>query len=182
MILTGAVIGVLLSAGTSINQLFIMSPAPTWDWSECATCYGSMAYWDPVWSLQQNPLAPWYTVSMAQVLSSLAYVLFGGIHCLAWRFTQPHSRLVWLMWVVSAITVTTAPVLHLFVRWLVVQPQLHRSLRPGFWLLVLIYYLEAFVFLLARMFLVIIPFIELTRLPNSAFKSVSWDDFLPHIG
>lgn len=37
-------------------------------------------------------------------------------------------------------------------------------------------------FIPARTILLVFPFVELVRLPNDAFKTVSWDDLLPHIG
>lgn len=170
-----------------------MSPFSPLTESSCSRCYAALGFWDPAlypkWGSDWDPKwdfikesSSLFRVRVTYFLSSLAYVLFGGIHCLTWGFT-PYSRIVWYMWVASSLVMTATPLVHLFVKWVIQMVWMHRPhSHHTLYVLGFIFHAEALAFLIARMILIIIPFLELSRLPNSAFKTVSWDDVLPHIG
>ncbi|KAH6911631.1 hypothetical protein BKA70DRAFT_1268226 [Coprinopsis sp. MPI-PUGE-AT-0042] len=115
---------------------------------------------------------------LASTLSAFSYAAFGGIHCIAWNFA-PYSEVERWLWRVASLTVAAVPLLFPCLLFLASIKVLDFLMS---FLVVPIIFLGAAVFIPARVVILVLPFLELTHLPADAFKTVSWDDFFPHIG
>jgi len=132
-------------------------------------------FYSPIFTDYYNPEA---RGSMA--VAMLVAVVFGGIHCVAWAFhfpTFPEK----LAWRISAASVTVLPIV-IFVFVLVV-PILVPSQN---WqnIVVAIFVLMTYalfpLYVIARIVLVVLPFITLRALNPPALVDVQWVAFLPH--
>lgn len=108
-----------------------------------------------------------------------AGVLFGAIHCTAWKHKFP-SFVEEVLWKVSSILVTCAP-FYLGLVDLITDVQPEES--DSWWMSCLMYlFLAAIIcYIFARLSLIILPFLELRDLPPDLFKDVQWTSFIPHI-
>jgi hypothetical protein len=111
----------------------------------------------------------------ATLAASAIATLFGAIHCIAWFFKFESHTEKWL-WRISSLTITSIPPV-LFVGF-----RFDTHIQPGvqaigfpFALLVGILYI------LARMLLLVLPFVSLRSLPLGAYQTVRWTTFIPHI-
>ncbi|KAH6907708.1 hypothetical protein BKA70DRAFT_1283728 [Coprinopsis sp. MPI-PUGE-AT-0042] len=161
---------VFWNAVMALCHLFMMILPDEWDSvdNQHADQYPFLAFWE-AGAAQNSPLATY--------LSAFSYAAFGGVHCIAWNFA-PYSEVEQWLWRVASVTVAAVPLLVPVIQWLtdIVNKYLGRAL-------VLLILIPGFlVFVPARMVILILPFLELTHLPADAFKTVSWDDFFPHIG
>jgi hypothetical protein len=115
---------------------------------------------------------------------------FGAIHCAAWRADFPSADEMW-MWRLCSALVTALPVA------MALPPLLLRRTRAEdsdeakldfetnirinptvakfiIWILVVTY-------VIARLFLIILPFTTLRALPLGAFVDVDWSVYIPHL-
>lgn len=110
------------------------------------------------------------------VTSSITGALFGAIHCLAWhfRFSSPVEQIMWRiasLGVVGSYAVTFLTILCFDLIGGLDGPQYR--LLPGV--------LASFVYPIARITLLVLAIISLRSLPRSAFDTVDWVKFAPHI-
>ncbi|KAH6911671.1 hypothetical protein BKA70DRAFT_1398485 [Coprinopsis sp. MPI-PUGE-AT-0042] len=151
---------------TALLSLVIMDLPNEWRWmdNQHADQYPFLAFWGA--GLKGNS-------PLAMTLSALSYTAFGGIHCIAWNFA-PYLEVEQWLWRVASVTVAAVPLL---------APILPSNISEFLGVVVALILIPGFiVFVPARMVILILPFLELTHLPADAFKTVSWDDFFPHIG
>ncbi|KAI9894515.1 MAG: hypothetical protein M1814_001869 [Vezdaea aestivalis] len=108
--------------------------------------------------------------------------IFGAVHFVAWQFHFP-TPVERLLWRISCFVATALPWLgsggywfgqHLAKRWGTRDEKVNKALRP-LWLIIVPCYL------LARMFLLVEVCRSLAYLPPSAFQSVEWSNFIPHV-
>ncbi|KAK7024606.1 hypothetical protein VNI00_016167 [Paramarasmius palmivorus] len=106
--------------------------------------------------------------------------LFGAIHCIPWVFQFP-THTEQLLWRISAVAVAAAPVamglLHVYLKELV------RS-TPN-WLdnvMVTLLVVLSLAYAVFRITLLVIAFTALRDLRPSAYQTVQWTTFIPHIG
>ncbi|KAJ7206558.1 hypothetical protein GGX14DRAFT_396942 [Mycena pura] len=99
--------------------------------------------------------------------------VFGAIHCMAWNASFPSVHEMW-MWRSSAVVVTATPQLLLPV--LIIAPRTGHTNVPitAAWLATPFY-------VIARLFLIIIPFVTLRALPPGVLVDVDWSVYFPHI-
>jgi hypothetical protein len=106
--------------------------------------------------------------------SAAVGIVFGGIHCAAWRFQFP-SPIERLLWRVSAISVTGGPFLMgLLALIRVYSSGWRETLSSISLILVLILYI------FARLTLLVLSFMTLRSLPSGAFRTANWTRFIPH--
>ena len=98
--------------------------------------------------------------------------IFGGIHCLAWSEHFPSLAETWL-WRSSALTVTCLPTLAAVV--LILQYKFGFDSEDRLFPTVSIFYA------IARVILLVQAFALLRSLPLSAYQTVEWTTFIPHI-
>ncbi|KIK53942.1 hypothetical protein GYMLUDRAFT_49114 [Collybiopsis luxurians FD-317 M1] len=107
-----------------------------------------------------------------------AAVMFGAIHCAAWtsKFPSPAEE---VLWKVCSLLVTCAP-MYLALCNIIWNIYLN---MPD-WVegcLVLVYIGTIFFYILARLSLIVQPFVALRDLPSGIFIAVQWTNFIPHI-
>ncbi|KAK7019390.1 hypothetical protein VNI00_018103 [Paramarasmius palmivorus] len=106
--------------------------------------------------------------------------LFGAIHCIPWVFPFP-THTEQLLWRISAMAVAVAPiamgVLHGYMENLWDESSV--LLNATVVVLVIVLSLAYAVF---RITLIVIAFTALRDLPSSAYQTVKWTTFIPHIG
>ena len=114
-----------------------------------------------------------------------AAMVYGGLHALAW-FAEFHSPIEQLLWRISCVVVicgipTSVAVCRL----------MYLLGFPGDDLLavliismpcVLIGYLLTSAYVLARLYLVVECFIQLSHLPTGVYDMPEWSSYFPHIG
>ena len=108
-------------------------------------------------------------------------VCFGAIHCIAWFFSFPtHTEL--LMWRISSITITAAPVyipLMFFLAGLLGGCfDLQKSAYIVFYLAPVI---GGILYILARAITLVLAFTSLRDLLPGAYETVHWTTFIPHV-
>lgn len=114
--------------------------------------------------------------------SSVAGSLFGVVHCLAWNFSFP-SHAEQIMWrtaslgVVGSCVVTLITVLCPAVG----SPSLYHINRVLFYLSAAPCAMASFVYPVVRIILLVLAVTSLRSLPHSAFDTVDWVEFVPHI-
>ncbi|KAK7030840.1 hypothetical protein VNI00_013948 [Paramarasmius palmivorus] len=114
-------------------------------------------------------------------------ICFGGFHCLAWVSDFPSER-ERLQWRISSLLVTLLPLLI---------GSAHRAINDygvsEFWALafilafnarpiILILVVSTVSYVVARLWLISLAFMALRDLPPSAYWTVQWTTFIPHIG
>lgn len=118
--------------------------------------------------------------------SSMAGVLFGAAHCLAWDFQFP-THIVQVTWRVSSVCVVAVCALILIGRCTLggafkfVQRLSVEKFGP-----MILYYnpfiiIPAVLYLLSRIILFSAALISLRHLPESAFETIHWVDTIPHL-
>ncbi|KAF8327808.1 uncharacterized protein EI90DRAFT_3067066 [Cantharellus anzutake] len=100
-------------------------------------------------------------------------MIFGGIHCLAWSFPFPTYREM-ILWRVSAIYITVAPVFPIFTEWF--EERINDKIGGVTTALV------ALVYAAARIILLVLTFSSLASPPPDLYQTPSWSSFLPHFG
>jgi hypothetical protein len=133
-------------------------------------------------------------VGIANLITLAAGVVFGAIHCIAWSFDfGSHTEL--LLWRLSSIAITAAPVL--FVLTLAVAAQLvvdQGPLRNPYLeiiaclvfclvasLILVLLPLLALLYIAARLTTPVLAFMNLASLPPGAFQAVYWTTLIPHL-
>ena len=119
-------------------------------------------------------------VLIADLIMLWVGVCFGAIHCIAWLFSFP-TRAELLIWRISSVAITAVPV--------------YISLMGplGFWLVNIMdfgvadgivaftFFPAGILYILARIFILVLAFTSLRELPPGAFDTVHWTTFIPHV-
>ncbi|KAK7040655.1 hypothetical protein VNI00_009561 [Paramarasmius palmivorus] len=106
--------------------------------------------------------------------------LFGAIHCIPWAFQFP-THTEQLLWRVAAVAVAAAPIVMAFLHGY--EKKLWNSIPD--WLnniTTAIAFLLAISYAVFRVTLVVLAFMALRNLPSSAYQTIQWTTFIPHIG
>ncbi len=103
--------------------------------------------------------------------------LFGAIHVASWHITLP-SDVELLMWRVSSVYCLTAGVILAMAVILIEYGNASSSVNL---LLVFISLFVITVYIIVRLYMIVEVFLSLRALPPSAFESVQWSSFVPHI-
>ncbi|KAJ7207241.1 hypothetical protein GGX14DRAFT_698321 [Mycena pura] len=103
--------------------------------------------------------------------------VFGAIHCAAWYASFPSSDEMW-MWRSCAVSVTAIPLLGLIALAIVSKIEGNSTIFRAVALPVFV--LSILLYIVARLFLIVLPFTALRALPPGAFVDVDWNLYLPH--
>ncbi|KAJ7153983.1 hypothetical protein C8R43DRAFT_885362, partial [Mycena crocata] len=103
--------------------------------------------------------------------------IFGAIHCAAWNADFPSGTEKW-MWRPAALVVAALPSILAFI--MSVAPSLEQD---SAWYKIgsaaLLFLLALYP--IARLVLVVLPFIALRDPPFGALKGVNWSMYIPHL-
>ncbi|KDQ54105.1 hypothetical protein JAAARDRAFT_161042 [Jaapia argillacea MUCL 33604] len=113
---------------------------------------------------------------IASISASVA-ALFGAIHCFAWSLQFP-SGLQQLLWRVSALTITSTPIIEFLSFYIGSRFDYHYMVSTALYALILF---VATAYIAARVTLLILAFASLRHLPPGAYEAVYWTTFIPHI-
>ncbi|THU80826.1 hypothetical protein K435DRAFT_844962 [Dendrothele bispora CBS 962.96] len=112
------------------------------------------------------------------------FLVFGGVHCAPWNSTFPTDT-EQLLWRVSAAAVTAFPLVWfsllrvlLFLNgygWTTTRDRIDKGI------IFMVAFFLPLVYIWARVTLIVIAFTELRGLPPSAYQTVDWARFIPHI-
>ena len=110
-----------------------------------------------------------------------AGVCFGAIHCIAWFFSFPtHTEL--LMWRISSITITAAPVYIPLMFFLAGSLGGLLDLQKFAYI---VFYsapvIGGILYILARAITLVLAFTSLRDLLPGAYETVHWTTFIPHV-
>ena len=107
----------------------------------------------------------------------LVTMVFGGIHCIAWSFTFP-SPTEQLLWRISSITITGVPLPVLGVAF--IADKFHDG-NPVKVIPEITFLLLILLYPVSRILLLVLSLSTLRSLPPSAYQTVQWTTFLPHV-
>jgi hypothetical protein len=114
----------------------------------------------------------------AGLVATLVASVFGAIHCIAWSFTFPlHTEQI--IWRISALCITCLP-WPVFLCTAIIALDQSRS----DWLAFFLRgngYIYIFIYITARISLLVQAFISLRTLPPRAYETVRWTTFIPHV-
>ncbi|KAJ6565615.1 hypothetical protein DFH09DRAFT_1157669 [Mycena vulgaris] len=102
--------------------------------------------------------------------------IFGTIHCAAWHTDFPSTDEM-LMWRVCSLMVTVIPMLlaGLLILGMTLENDMIQKIFGA------IFAAVAPIYIIIRLFLIILPFITLHKLPPGAFADVNWSVYVPHL-
>ena len=111
-------------------------------------------------------------------------VYFGAIHCIAWHFSFPtHTEL--LIWRVSSVAITAIPFYIPLMFGLAIPLNNMNKFDTAASIIAGIAILSLFpaglLYILAKVFTLVLAFTSLRELPPGAFDTVHWTTFIPHI-
>jgi hypothetical protein len=106
----------------------------------------------------------------------LVIMVFGGIHCIGWSFDFP-SHTEQLLWRISSIAITGIPLDFVVIATILVLFGLAEDEN----LAAILYLFHTLLYILSRVLLLVISLTTLRSLPSTAFQTVQWTTFLPHI-
>ena len=135
--------------------------------------WGALMWAGRNWPLSHDFDGKW--ISFFCILTTCS-TLFGAIHVASWNITLPSDIELW-MWRMSSIYCSVVGVaIALLVRLLDVDrdPRIESATRR------LTYVLGA-VYIVVRIYMIVEVFLSLRALPRSAFESVQWSSFIPHV-
>jgi hypothetical protein len=108
----------------------------------------------------------------------LVTTVFGGIHCIGWSFNFP-SHTEQLLWQISSISITGVPVGLGVIA--LIMALLGLSEEENLLLILVPVFLHLLLYIVSRVLLLVVSLTTLRSLPSSAFQTVEWTTFLPHV-
>ena len=108
----------------------------------------------------------------SRLAGTFVTMIFGGVHCIAWSFHFT-SHIEQLLWRISAVVITGIP---LAVSCLLI---IFDKLDADF-LTIIVFLLSTF-YPVSRLVLLVLSLTTLRSLPPSAFRTVQWTTFFPHV-
>jgi hypothetical protein len=106
------------------------------------------------------------------VFECLVGTVFGAIHCAAWDAGFPTAQEMWI-WRSCSLSVTAIPIL-----WVASALLTLDFLKVLGWMLV---FSLPLIYVLARVPLLLLPFMALRSLPPAALADVNWSVYIPHL-
>ena len=116
-------------------------------------------------------------------LAMCVATIFGAIHCIAWSFHFVTLQERWV-WRIAAILVSGMPISLVAVGFFAIfcgklNNPTWKKLYKDF--LGLVGIVMLFLYIFARIILLVLPFVALRALPPGAYVQINWVGFLPHI-
>lgn len=118
----------------------------------------------------------------SDVITLVAGVIFGAVHCIAWSFEFSSSTQA-LLWRLSSVTITSVPFI-LIVSFIVMLYQDEQDNMRANLLMFLsfsIMLLSGIMYVACRFITLVIALLSLSSLPQGALQAVYWTTLIPHI-
>jgi hypothetical protein len=125
------------------------------------------------WTSQLHKNETEFIFSFIFIFECLVGIVFGAIHCAAWNTGFLTAEEMWI-WRSCSLSVTAIPILFLAIFFFL------RINSLGVLRMMLVYLL-LLIYVLARISLLLIPFMALRSLPPPVFTDVSWSIYIPHL-
>ena len=137
-------------------------------------------------NLSREDRVPRFWANSTENNATTAYLImlgvgtcFGAIHCIAWDFPFPtHTEL--LIWQVSSVAITAVPVYIPLVTLLAIQLT-YMDFEIAARFIGISYLLAGLLYVMARVFTLVLALTSLRDLPPGAFDTVHWTTFIPHV-
>ncbi|KAJ7510846.1 hypothetical protein B0H11DRAFT_1845545 [Mycena galericulata] len=127
------------------------------------------------WSSQEN--CNYTEFELSTLIMSTVGALFGAIHCAAWYSSFSAVEEMW-MWRSCSSFVAAFPVSTLVMIVLIPNMGTMGTAKSVFAYTLLV---SISAYIIARLFLIVLPLIALRALPPSAFADVNWSFYIPHL-
>ena len=121
----------------------------------------------------------WIDLS-ATFYEGAAAIVFGAIHAAAWSFPYP-SKSERTLWRVCSLVLIIHPLFLFFVVPIQIQISANNGRRSNQVLYLISFYIVAPLYLMARLILLVQPFVLLRDLSDSVFQQVPWSNYFPHV-
>lgn len=112
-------------------------------------------------------------VSISFIVLALFAAVFGALHCLAWNLPFPTSHEK-LLWRISAISTTVLGPLMASIWWYWDEHRDNTSLY--------LIWAVGICYSIVRIMIIVLSFTALRALPDSAYQTISWSNYMPHLG
>lgn len=171
--------------------------APFWFGMRAVFRWGSNRGTLPVMTFSNtDPVPPRGMTILDTIYVNFFALTYYGIHLAAWQFTFP-TPVERILWRTTSLTLLGLLVLYLFATAFgtVMAGWLARSFFNNYeantilavasllppWAAFLVHSPVILTYILARSYIIIEGFVSLRALPKSAFESVNWSNFVPHL-
>ncbi|KAF7369949.1 hypothetical protein MSAN_00624700 [Mycena sanguinolenta] len=174
-----------------VQRPIVIGP-PTQPDTEAITLPVQLSRWDRIWSVilgySEYEYKPSSSVSVPSFWSVnndnsrttglviLVGTLFGVIHCTAWNANFPTPAEMWIWRTASFVIVATPGLISFLLPLMGFAIPEHADSAAD-----VITGLATAIYIVARLILIVLPFVELRSLPASAFVDVNWSSYIPHI-
>ncbi|KAJ6565519.1 hypothetical protein DFH09DRAFT_1314816 [Mycena vulgaris] len=127
----------------------------------------------PFWAMEDDPIDGTHR---AFAIECVVGTIFGAIHCAAWNTDFSSTDEMW-MWRACSLMVTAIPVLLAALPIMGVTLENVATITTGS----VIFIAAIPSYIIARVFLIILPFTALRALPPGVFMDVNWSVYIPHL-
>ncbi|KAJ7899737.1 hypothetical protein B0H13DRAFT_2336891 [Mycena leptocephala] len=103
---------------------------------------------------------------------------FGTIHFTAWKADFPSAYEMW-MWKSCSVLITVIPILLLFFAAVTTIPSHKNPVAECIGTVMSTIFI--LIYIIARLFLIVLPLVSLRALPRGALADVDWSVFIPHL-
>ncbi len=125
----------------------------------------------------------WSQNSYAACFGACFGALFGGVHCIEWTSSSFfESSLEHLLWKFSSLLVAIVPVI--FVSQIFSISFMFRNRKYIIWIISCLRiapWIFIFIYICARVYLLVDMFLSLRSLPPGALEEIDWTRYIPHI-
>ena len=120
-----------------------------------------------------------YDIVIPGSLAGCIATVFGAIHCIAWSFHFATFQERWLWRILAILVLVGLPIsMWAVVGFHVLLELVQKNIAT---IVNFIGMVMSWCYLIARITLLILPFVALHALPPSAYVEINWVSFLPHI-
>lgn len=106
-------------------------------------------------------------------------IFFGAIHVASWNTLLPSALELW-MWRSSTVTCIGVVIIFYILFLFVFIRQLYSTKEDSIWI-TLATFVPVWLYVVARLFMIVEVFVSMRALPLSAYDSIKWSDAISHI-
>ncbi|KAF8188287.1 hypothetical protein K438DRAFT_1463551, partial [Mycena galopus ATCC 62051] len=129
-------------------------------------------------SFWSSDLAGQEKVGHSFLIECFVGTLFGAVHCAVWNTEFPSTDEMW-MWRSSALFVSAIPVAFALATMAVTRRDMDSVV--GVASSIVVFVLPIPIYIIARVFLIVVALIAFRALPPAALTDVNWSIYIPHL-